>query len=111
MTGGVMALETFPYDAADYLTTPEAIFYFLEAELEEDEPSYWPSAIATVARSRGGVARLAEETALPLEDLQRAIDETVTPDRNALVRVMEAYRRRMTSGEETGKDTTLSRGS
>jgi hypothetical protein len=37
-----MALEAFPYDAAAYLTTSEAIFYFLEAELEEKKPTYWP---------------------------------------------------------------------
>lgn len=105
-----MALETFPYDAADYLTTPEAIFYFLEAELEENEPSYWPGAIATVARARGGFAQLAEETALPIEDLQRAANETVTPGRDTLIRVMEAYHRRMTSHEETRKSPALSRG-
>ena len=92
-----MALETFPYDPADSLTTPEAIFYFLEAELEENEPRYWPGAIAIVARARGGVEQLAAETALPIEDLQRIADETVTPERGTLAKVMEAYRRRMTS--------------
>jgi probable addiction module antidote protein len=110
MTGGVMALETFPYDAADYLTTPEAVFYFLEAELEENEPSYWPGAIAIVARARGGFAQLAEEAALPIEDLQRAADETVTPDRDTLVQVMEAYRGRMRLEEQTRKNPVLSRG-
>jgi DNA-binding phage protein len=56
-----MALKTFPYDPADFLTTSEDIFHFLEAELEENEPSFWPGAITTVARARGGFARLAEE--------------------------------------------------
>jgi probable addiction module antidote protein len=92
-----MALETFPYDTADYLTTPEAVFCFLEAELEENEPSYWPGAIAIIARARGGFERLAEETALPAAALQRAADESNPPDRDALVKVMEAYRRRMSS--------------
>jgi len=92
-----MALETFPYDTADYLTTPEAVFYFLEAELEENEPSYWPGAIAIVAKARGGFEHLAEETALPIEELRRAADETNPPERDALVKVMEAYRRRMSS--------------
>jgi probable addiction module antidote protein len=92
-----MALETFPYEPADYLTTPEAVFYFLEAELEENEPSYWPGAIAIVARARGGFEPLAEETALPVEELRRAADESNPPDRDALVKVMEAYRRRMSS--------------
>lgn len=92
-----MALETFPYDTADYLNTPEEVFYFLEAELEENEPPYWPGAIAIVARARGGFEKLAEETALPIEDLQRAAAESNTPDRDALVKVMEAYRRRMSS--------------
>jgi len=88
-----MALESFPYDAAAYLTTPEAISYFLEAELAENEPTYWPGAIAAVARAREGSVQLAEETALPIEDLQRAAGETATPHRDTLIRVMEAYRR------------------
>ncbi len=92
-----MALETFPYDTADYLTTPEAVFYFLEAELEENEPAFWPGAIAIVARARGGFERMAEETALPIEDLRRATNEANPPGRDAIVMVMEAYRRRMSS--------------
>ena len=92
-----MALETFPYDTADYLTTPDAVFYFLEAELEENEPAFWPGAIATVARARGGFERLAEETALPVEVLQRAADESNPPDRETIAKVMEAFRRRMSS--------------
>jgi probable addiction module antidote protein len=92
-----MALETFPYDTADYLTTPDAVFYFLEAELEENEPAFWPGAIAIVARARGGFERLAEETALPVEVLQRAADESNPPDRETIAKVMEAYRRRMSS--------------
>ncbi len=92
-----MALETFPYDTADYLTAPDAVFYFLEAELEENEPSFWPSAIATVARARGGFERLAEETSLPTAALQRAADESNPPDRDTLVKVMESFRRRMSS--------------
>jgi probable addiction module antidote protein len=92
-----MALETFPYDTADYLTKPDDIFYFLEAELEENEPHYWPGAVATVARARGGFEQLAAETALPMDELRRAADESCTPDRDALVKLMEAYRKRMSS--------------
>jgi probable addiction module antidote protein len=95
-----MALETFPYDTADYLTTPQDVFYFLEAELEENEPPYWPGAIAIIARARGGFERLAEETALPIEALQKAANESSTPDRDALVKVMEAYRKRMSSDSQ-----------
>ena len=90
-----MALETFPYDTADYLTTTDDIFLFLEAELEENEPPYWPGAIAIVARARGGFEKLAQETSLPVEYLQRAADEANTPDRDALIKVMEAYRQRV----------------
>ena len=95
-----MALETFPYDTADYLNTPQEIFYFLEAELAENEQPYWPGAIAIIARARGGFERLAEETALPIETLQNAASESSTPDRDALVKVMEAYRKRMSSDSQ-----------
>jgi probable addiction module antidote protein len=100
MTEVVMALETFPYDSADSLTTPEAIVYFLEAELEENDPSFWSGAIASVAKARGGGEQLAQETAIPVEDLLRAADGTVTPNRETLVKVMEAFRLRMSSDSQ-----------
>jgi probable addiction module antidote protein len=87
-----MALETFPYDAAEFLTEPHDVFFFLEAELEEDDPAYWPGAVAIVARARGGMDRLAKESGLPVAMLHAAADESSLPDRGVIVKLMEAFR-------------------
>ena len=87
-----MALETFPYDTAEFIKTPEDVFYYLEAEMEQNEPPYWAGAISIVARARGGFDNLAEETSLPVERLQLAANKSATPDRAMMVAVMEAYR-------------------
>ena len=91
-----MALETFPYDAAELITGPQDVFYFLEAELEMEEPAYWPGAIEIVARSRGGFERLAEESGIAIEQLRSAADKSTAIDRADMVRLMEAYRSAVT---------------
>jgi probable addiction module antidote protein len=92
-----MALETYPYDTADYLTDAESIFFYLEAELEENEMPYLARALTTVARARGGMDIVATDTGLAVDLLERAAQEVGAGDRDALIKVMEAYRKRMSS--------------
>ncbi len=87
-----MALETFPYDAAEFLTERQDVFYFLEAELEEEQPAYWPGAIAIVARARGGFGILAAETGLQEAELTMAATENTETSRALIERLMETYR-------------------
>lgn len=51
-----MPLETFPFDAAEYLDTPEAQAAFLDDALSTDDPAEVTRALATVARARAMVA-------------------------------------------------------
>jgi probable addiction module antidote protein len=90
-----MALETFPYDTADYLETAQSIFYYLETELEENEMPYLARAIATVARARGGMDVVSAETGIACDVLNRATGEEGAGDRETVAKVMEAYRQRM----------------
>ncbi len=92
-----MALETFPYDTADYLETDEAIALYLEAELEENEMPYLSRALTTVARARGGMDAVAEDTGISTDLLNRAASEEGTGDRATMTKVIEAYRGRMKS--------------
>ena len=92
-----MRTETFPYDAAELISDRESVFLFLEGELEEDEPCYWPGAIAIVARARGGFESLAEESGISAAFLRAGADELKTPNREMLVKVMECYRPRAAS--------------
>ncbi|MCJ2059749.1 hypothetical protein MKL09_24860 [Methylobacterium sp. J-048] len=49
----MMALETFPYDTAEHLKTPEDIALYIEAVLEDGDPALVADAIEVVARARG----------------------------------------------------------
>jgi probable addiction module antidote protein len=95
-----MALETFPYDTAEYLKDAESISLYLEAELEENEMPYLARALTTVARARGGMDMVAEETGLTIDLLDRAAQEVGTGDRGTVIKVMEAYRKRVSSDSQ-----------
>jgi DNA-binding phage protein len=90
-----MALETFAYDPAEFLTEPIDIFYFAEAKLEDGDSSYWPSAVAIAAKARGGFERLSEESGIELTTLHEATEEGSKNAREVLGRLMEAYRPRV----------------
>ena len=94
-----MALKTFDYDEAESLTGTEDTFFFLEAEPEDNQPSYLPGAIAIVVKARGGVDSLSRETDIPASDLSLAsVDSESAASWNP--RIMQAYRPAQSS---TGK--------
>ena len=47
-----MALETMPYDAAEFLTDEETISAYLTEALESDDPRSIAKALGAVARAR-----------------------------------------------------------
>ena len=85
-----MALRTQPYDVADYLDSPEMISAYLTEELESEEPFYIAKALAAVARARGGMAQLAQETGIPEEELTAALS-TGNPDLGTILKVLHAF--------------------
>jgi len=48
-----MALETKPFDVADYLSDEETISAYLTDALESDDPRIIAKALGAVARARG----------------------------------------------------------
>ena len=46
-------LQTYPWDASDHLETKEDIDAYLEAALEEGDPSLVAAALGDIARSKG----------------------------------------------------------
>ncbi len=53
-------LETFPWDAADYLQTDEDIVAYLEAALEESDAAHVARALVTIAHARGVLGEMEE---------------------------------------------------
>lgn len=85
-----MAIETKPYDAAEFLTDDESIAAYLTEALEADDPRYLAKALGAVARARGGMAQLARETGISREALYRALSETGNPELGTALKVIHA---------------------
>jgi probable addiction module antidote protein len=69
-----MALETQPFDAADYLSDDESIVFFLDDALQEGDPQEIARSLRTVVRARGGAEKVALESGTPIAQLQHALD-------------------------------------
>jgi DNA-binding phage protein len=64
-----MGIETTPFDAADYLDSPEAILGYLEAVFEDGDPALIAAALNDAARARG----LAEDALTAHSDIAAVI--------------------------------------
>ncbi|MEA5532404.1 addiction module antidote protein [Crocosphaera sp. XPORK-15E] len=65
-------IQTYPWDAAEHLETKEDIAAYLEAALEDGDPSLVVAALGDIARSKG-MTHIASETGLERESLDKAL--------------------------------------
>ena len=91
-----MPLETFPFDAADYLDSPEMIEAFLEEAFESDDPAYIAHAFGVVARAKG-MSQLAKETGLTRQTLYKALSAGGNPEFATVLKVANALGFRLTA--------------
>lgn len=90
-----MAVETTPWDTADFLTGDEAIAAYLEAALEDGEPKVVAMALGNIARAKGMTA-VAREAGVTREALYKALSENGDPKLSTLLGVMKAVGLRFT---------------
>lgn len=83
------ALKTYAWDAADHLNTKEDIAAYLEAALEEDDPSLIAAALGDIARSQG-MTHIAQETGLGRESLYKALSSEGNPEFATVLKVLRA---------------------
>ena len=81
--------KTAPYDAAEYLKTPEQMAAYLEAALEEGDPRFIAKALGNLARARG-MSQLAKDTGLTREALYTSLSESGNPTLATLLKVTHA---------------------
>jgi probable addiction module antidote protein len=72
------------------LKVPTEAAGYLNACLEDGDPEVFLLALRDVARARGGVARLAEVTALNREHLYRMLSENGNPEFRSLEALLDA---------------------
>ena len=76
-----------PFDAAEYLDSPEMIAAFINEALESEDASAIAVAIGTVARARGMSAVAA---GLSRENLYRALGGEARPEFGTVIKVLHA---------------------
>jgi len=84
-----MALETTPWDVADYLETPEDCAAYLDACLEEGDAAFVAKALGDIARARG-MTQIARETGLSRESLYKALSGERSPSFDTVLKVARA---------------------
>ncbi|WP_395651847.1 addiction module antidote protein [Brevundimonas sp.] len=88
-----MPIENIPFDAADWLDTPEMVEAFLvesfESAFELDDPGMISEALGVVARAKG-MTKMAEDANLSRTALYRALSDQGRPELATIFKVMQA---------------------
>jgi probable addiction module antidote protein len=84
-----MTTQTYAWDASDYLEIEEDIVAYLEAAIEEGDPSLMAAALGDIARSKG-MTQIARKTGLGRESLYKALSVEGNPEFTTIVKVLQA---------------------
>jgi len=77
------------YDSAQYLKTDEDIAAYLEAILEENDPTLFSHALGVVARAYG-MTQLARESGLSRESLYKSLSANGNPEFSTVLKILKA---------------------
>lgn len=81
--------RTTIWDAAEHLETKEDMAAYLEAALEENDPTLIAAALGDIARARG-MAQIAKQTGLGRESLYKALSAEGNPEFATILKVIHA---------------------
>jgi probable addiction module antidote protein len=96
-----MALETFPFDAAEFFPDIESQEKLIADALETGNAGYIAAALGTVARARG-MAKVAKQAGVTRSSLYKALSPQGDPQLTTLLGVMKALGVRLTSHPGAG---------
>jgi len=85
-----MAVETKPFDPADYLDNEEAIAAYLTEALDTGDAAFINDAIGVVARAVG-MTKVAKDTGLSRESLYRALKPEGNPEFSTVLKVLNSF--------------------
>lgn len=83
-------IKTRKWDVVDHLKTKKDMEAYLEAVLEDGDPSLIAAALGDIARAKGGIAKIARETGLGRESLYKALSPEGNPEFSTILKVMRA---------------------
>jgi probable addiction module antidote protein len=91
-----MALETVPFDPAEFLGDDDAQAEFLAEAFETGNASFIANALGAVARARG-MSSIARDAGVTREALYRALSEKGDPKLSTLLGVMRGLGIKLTA--------------
>jgi probable addiction module antidote protein len=80
---------TTPWDPADHLKTEEDMAAYLEAALDDGDPSLVAAALGDIARAKG-MTQVAREAGLGRESLYKALSPAGNPEFATIMKVVSA---------------------
>lgn len=81
--------KTKPYDAAEYLETEDDMAAYLQAALNDGDPTVVIHALGTIARAHG-MSQIARQTGLRRESLYKALSPEGNPEFATVLKVVQA---------------------
>lgn len=93
---------TTPWDPADHLRTDEDMAAYLEAALEEGDPTLVAAALGDIARAKG-MTQVAREAGLGRESLYKALSPAGNPEFATILKVVAALGLQLHATTSTAK--------
>jgi len=90
-----LPIKTTPFDVLEHLKTVEQQIAYLEAALEQDDPSFIAVAIGDVAKARG-ISAFARETKLSRETIYKSFKPGGNPTLETMNRALKPLGMRLT---------------
>jgi probable addiction module antidote protein len=81
--------KTRPWDVVEHLETEQDMAAYLEAALEQGDPSLVAVALGDIARAKG-IAQIARKTGLGRESLYKALSSEGNPEFATVLKVVRA---------------------
>lgn len=82
-------IQTHPWDAAEHLKTEEDMAAYLEAALEDGDPSLILAVLGDIARAKG-MSQVAREAGLGRESLYKSLSPSGNPEFATILKVVNA---------------------
>jgi probable addiction module antidote protein len=93
---------TTPWDPAEHLETDEDMAAYLEAALDEGDPTLVAAALGDIARAKG-MTQVARDAGLGRESLYKALSPAGNPEFATIMKVVAALGLKLHATPVTGK--------
>jgi probable addiction module antidote protein len=103
-----MPVKTTRWDVAEHLDGPEAVAAYLDAAMEDGDPSLIAAALGDIARARG-MTQMAKETGITREALYRALSPEGRPEFTTVLKVVKAFGLRLSPVPTESRPTSIKR--